>query len=119
MRKAVCSFAVVLFIAGFLAVPSMAQEQQVTREEQEKNTLISNVMALRNQETKVAVLEQIYNEQMQALKQMQAVFCDQYKLDPDKLRRGFYSYDEQQGKFVEKTQAMDQTEEAMALEERE
>ena len=64
--------------------------------------LISNLNALRNQELRVAVLQQLVNEETAKLLQVQAIFSDQYKLDPDKLRAGAYTYDEKAGKFVEK-----------------
>jgi len=67
---------------------------------QEKEMLIANINNMRNQELKVAVLQQLLSEQVGQLRNIQAVFCDQYKLDIEKFRNGMYQYDEKQGKFV-------------------
>ena len=77
--------------------------QQKSQEEIKRDLLISNLNALRNQELRVAVLQQLVNEETAKLLQVQAIFSDQYKLDPDKLRAGMYTYDEKTGQFVEKT----------------
>ena len=68
---------------------------------QEKEVLIANINNMRNQELKVAVLQQVLTEAVGQLRQVQAVFCDQYKLDPEKWRKGEYRYDEKLGKFIE------------------
>lgn len=86
--------------------PAAAQEAQtqlqgMTAAQQEKEILIGNINNMRNQELRVAILQQLLNEEIAKLRNVQAVFCDQYKLDVEKLRRGEYRYDEQQGKFVE------------------
>jgi len=68
----------------------------------EKNVQIANINAVRNQEVRTAVIQQIVNEETAKLMQMQAVFCDQYKLDIEKFRAGKYIYDSKTGKFSEK-----------------
>lgn len=78
-----------------------ATQEQVTKQ-QERDMLIANINALRNQEVRVAVLQQLLNEEIARLRQVQAVFCDQYKLDPEKFRTGLYIYDETQEKFIER-----------------
>lgn len=82
-------------------VPQEALREQ-TAKQQEKDVLIANINTLRNQEVRVAILQQLLNEEVAKLRQVQAVFCDQYKLDPEKFRAGLYIYDEAEGKFVEK-----------------
>lgn len=69
--------------------------------QQEKDLLIANINNMRTQELRVAILQQILNEEIAKLRNVQAVFCDQYKLDVDKFRKGLYRYDENKGKFVE------------------
>lgn len=68
---------------------------------QEKDVLIAHINNMRNQELRVAILQQLFNEEIAKLRNVQALFCDRYKLDVDKWRKGLYRYDEKQGKFVE------------------
>lgn len=68
---------------------------------EEKKLLINNVQAMQNQEARVMVLQQLLSRETGDLRQMQAVFCDQYKLDIEKWRGGLYRYDDKGGKFVE------------------
>lgn len=67
---------------------------------QEKELLIANINNMRNQELRVAVIQQILNEEVAKLRNIQAVFCDAYKLDIEKFRQGLYRYDDAKGKFV-------------------
>ncbi len=67
---------------------------------QEKELLITNINNLNNQQLRVAVLQQLLNEEVAKLRNTQAVFCDQYKLDIEKFRMGQYRYDDAKGKFV-------------------
>ncbi|MDP3732848.1 MAG: hypothetical protein Q8R31_07515 [Candidatus Omnitrophota bacterium] len=67
---------------------------------QEQELLIANINNMRNQELRVTVLQQLLNEEVTKLRNLQAVFCDTYKLDIEKFRMGQYRYDERQGKFV-------------------
>jgi len=73
---------------------------QVETIRQEKELLIANINNMRNQELRAAVLQQLLNEEVAKLRNVQAVFCDQYKLDIEKFRMGLYRYDDGQGKFV-------------------
>ncbi len=101
VRKVAVCFVIVCGIV--MGTVSFAQEvQEKTREQKEKDVLISNIIALRNKEARVAVLQQLLNEEVNSLSQMQAVFCDQYKLSPDKFRAGEYVYDEKEGKLTER-----------------
>ena len=68
---------------------------------QEKEALIANINTLRNADLRVAVLQQLLNEEMAKRQNLEAVFCDRYKLDISKFRQGLYTYDEKEGKFVE------------------
>jgi len=77
------------------------QQPTVISSQEQKDLLIANVTNMRNQETRVAVLQQLLNEEMMKLRNFQSVFCDQYKLDLDKFRKGLYRYDENTGKFEE------------------
>lgn len=90
--------------AASLQAP-MAREEQVSsfgaQAEAEKKLLISNIQAMQNQEARVAVLQQLLSREIGDLRQVQAVFCDQYKLEVEKWRGGLYRYDDKQGKFVE------------------
>jgi hypothetical protein len=79
-----------------LTFPSMTDSGR-----QEKELLIANLNNLRNQELRVAVLQQLLGEEINKLRNVQALFCDQYKLDVDKFRQGLYRYDEQKARFVE------------------
>jgi len=76
--------------------PAMPTEQDLARQE-----LIANLNGMRNQELRVAILQQLLNEESGKLLNIQAVFCDRYRLDVEKWRNGLYRYDEKQGKFVE------------------
>jgi len=67
---------------------------------QEREILAANINNLSNQGLRVAVLQQLFNEESAKLRNVQAVFCDAYKLDIEKLRKGMYRYDDKQGKFV-------------------
>ena len=68
----------------------------------EKDILVTKINTLRNQEMRVTVLQQLLNEATAQLRQMEAVFCDQYNLDLDKYRAGKYQYDANAGKLIEK-----------------
>ncbi|MFH0855802.1 MAG: hypothetical protein V1869_04775 [Candidatus Omnitrophota bacterium] len=68
---------------------------------QEKDVLIANINGLRNQDLRVAILQQILNEEVAKLRNLEAVFADQYKLDVEKFRKGLYRYDDKLGKIVE------------------
>ena len=61
---------------------------------QEREVLAANINNLSNQGLRVAVLQQLLNEESAKLRNVQAVFCDTYKLDIEKLRNGMYSYDD-------------------------
>lgn len=84
--------------------PEAIQMPQLDRVKQEKEILIANINNMRNQELRVAILQQLLNEEMGKLRNTEAVFCDQYKLDIDKFRQGLYLYDDKQAKFVEQKQ---------------
>lgn len=80
---------------------SLAQAGQMDLVKQEKDILIVNITNMRNQELRVAVLQQLLTEASAMLDNVQAAFCNQYKLDIQKLRQGLYRYDEKENKFVE------------------
>lgn len=75
--------------------------QRLDPKAQEREMLIANFNNLRNQELRVAVLQQLLNEAVVQLRNIQAVFCDTYKLDVEKFRQGLYRYDDKEAKFVE------------------
>ena len=104
-----------LVVALLCVQPVLAKEKAKAKEEakqpvqaptpvetarQEKELLIANINNMRNQELRVAVLQQLLNEEVAKLRNVQAVFCDQYKLDIEKFRMGLYRYDDAKGKFV-------------------
>jgi len=88
--------------------PQAAQQppqQKKADPQQEKQILVNNFSALQNQEARVLVLQQLLNREISELRQMQAIFCDQYNLSVEKWRAGGYQYDMKEGKFIEKPQA--------------
>ena len=72
---------------------------------QEREVLITDITNLRNQDLRVAVLDQLLNEEIAKLRDVQTAFCSKYKLDVEKFRQGLYRYDDKQGKFIEITPA--------------
>ena len=82
--------------ASTAAVPASPKDQ-------EKQVMIGSLRAMQNQEVRVLVLQDLFNREAADLRQTQAVFCDQYKLDLEKWRKGLYRYDTKQDKFVEQT----------------
>lgn len=81
------------------------EEEKVEMErkvQSEKDILVANINALHNQETRVTVLQQLLNDETAKLRQMEAVFCDQYNLALERYRAGKYQYDAKTGKFIEK-----------------
>jgi len=97
-------------VALLCATPVMAKDKKEQAKEQaqgpveaarqEKEVLAANINNLNSQQIRVAVLQQVLSEEVAKLRNVQAVFCDTYKLDVDKFRQGLYRYDEKQGKFV-------------------
>ncbi len=75
----------------------LTEEQRKTFIQQVK----ANVAAVNLQEVTVQVLGMEYQKELSKMQQMQAVFCDTYKLDVDKVRQGRYRFDEKTGKFNE------------------
>ena len=98
-RKVVIGIFILIMLVLVTAGEVVAKEQQ---QEREKNILIANINAMRNQEVTVNVLQQLLNRELTELRRMQAVFCDQYGLSVDKWRQGLYEYNAGKGKFVEK-----------------
>ncbi|MFA4888787.1 MAG: hypothetical protein WC628_04350 [Candidatus Omnitrophota bacterium] len=82
-------------------VAAAPAQQQLSPEDMARQELIANINGMRNAEIRVAVMQQILNEEASKLMNIQAVFCDRYKLDVDKFRKGLYIYDDKAGKFVE------------------
>lgn len=99
MRKYVICILVVSIVFSSIC---LAFAQQKTQEEMKRDVLIANLTALRNEELRVAVLQQLIDQENAQLTRMQAIFSDQYSLDPNKLRAGMYIYDDKAGKFVER-----------------
>jgi hypothetical protein len=106
-------FLSLVLVALLCATPVLAKDNKKGKEEakqpastpvetarQEKQLLITNINNLNNQQLRVAVLQQLLNEEVAKLRNTQAVFCDQYKLDIEKFRMGQYRYDDAKGKFV-------------------
>ena len=106
-------FLSLVLVALLCATPVLAKDNKKGKEEakqpvatpvetarQEKEVLVANINNLNNQQLRVAVLQQLLNEEVGKLRNIQAVFCDAYKLDIEKFRQGLYRYDEMQGKFV-------------------
>jgi hypothetical protein len=112
LKKIIMTVAVLSILAAIIClscVPTLAKwgegsekEPDASKVLAEKGVIISNINALRNQETRVAVLQQFLSEENAKLLKMQAVFCDQYSLDLDKFRAGKYQYNADDGEFSEK-----------------
>ena len=79
----------------------VAQNQALSPQDQAKQQLMNDLGLMQNQEVRVIVLQQLLNREGADLRQSQAVFCDAYKLDVEKWRKGLYRYDEKQAKFIE------------------
>ncbi len=79
------------------APPAQTEEQRKAFIQQVK----SNAAAMNLEEVTVQVLGMQYQKELANLQQMQAVFCDSYKLDVTKFRQGRYRFDEKTGKFNE------------------
>ena len=112
LKKVLLTVAVLSILAALIhlsCAPAFAKWGKKSGEEPdaskvlaERGVIISNINALRNQETRVAVLQQFLCEENAKLLKMQAVFCDQYTLDLDKFRAGKYQYNADDGEFSEK-----------------
>lgn len=83
---------------GSTPASTAASGQQAANE---KQLLANNFAMLGNQQARVVVLQQLLNREVADLRSMEAVFCDQYKLDPEKWRKGGYRWDEKSWKFLE------------------
>jgi len=105
MRKWIFVVLVLAFACVNPAQAAKAKEEvqapAVDKAKQEKDILIANVNNLHNQELRVTVLQQVINEEVAKLRNLEAVFADQYKLDVEKFRKGLYRYDDKLGKIVE------------------
>ena len=86
-------------------VAPASENQALTPQDQAKQRLMNDLGLMQNQEVRVIVLQQLLNREAADLRQAQAVFCDAYKLDVEKWRKGLYRYDEKQAKFVEVLEA--------------
>ena len=106
-------FLSLVLVALLCATPACAKDKKKGEEKakqpaatpvetvrQEKELLVANINNLNNQQLRVAVLQQLLNEEVAKLRNTQAVFCDAYKLDIEKFRTGQYRYDDAKGKFV-------------------
>lgn len=83
------------------AAEAVAEKPVLSPEDQAKKQVINDLGVMQNQEVRVIVLQQVLSREVAELRQSQAVFCDAYKLDVEKWRKGLYRYDEKQAKFVE------------------
>ena len=108
MRRAVIFLmGVGLFMGSGIGVKVWAEEKKAEAaptEEQRKafiQQVKSNAAAMNLQEVTVQILGMQYQKELASLQQMQAVFCDSYKLDVNKFRQGRYRFDEKTGKFSE------------------
>lgn len=81
--------------------PQVATPAATTQQDAARQELVANLNGMRNQELRVAILQQLLNEESSKLLNVQAVFCDRYSLDVSKWRQGMYMYDDKQQKFIE------------------
>ncbi len=68
MKKVVCGLITVMF--GLCCFNVLVFAQTKDPAQQEKDALIANIIALRNEEARVVVLQQLLNEEIAQLKQM-------------------------------------------------
>ncbi len=83
------------------SVQTQAPAQALSPQDQAKQQVVNDLAVMQNVELRVIVLQQVLNREVAELRQVQAVFCDAYKLDVEKWRKGLYRYDEKQSKFIE------------------
>jgi len=98
----------VLAIVGLLTSSILEAQEVVTQEDAEQQALQqqiqilkTNIAALRAKQARAAILKQLLDEELADLRQMQAVFCDQYNLDINKFRAGLYRFNEEKAMFEE------------------
>ena len=105
-RSFVFLTAVGLFMASPVGIKVWAEDKKAAvpsapTEEQRLQQVKANVAALNLQEVTVQVLGMEYQKELASMQQMQAVFCDTYKLDLNKFRQRKYRFDEKTGTFIE------------------
>jgi hypothetical protein len=83
------------------AQPQAQQAPTVIATQEQKDLLVTDINNMRTQELRAVVLQQLLNEEAAKLRNLQSIFCDQYKLDVEKFRQGLYRYDDATGKFNE------------------
>ena len=102
---------VLVFLTGFSNVAysasdskSVASQTSATDKamsEADRNQIAGQIEGFKQLEIRILVLQQVINEQVAILQQRQALFCDTYKLNVEKMRKGLYQYDSKTGKFSE------------------
>ena len=86
---------------GFCCAFNVVQAQEKSKEELKKEELRTSVLSLRNQEVRVAVLQQMVNQETGQLQRFQKDICDKYELDVEKFKAGLYRYDNPTGTIIE------------------
>ena len=100
---------VLVFLTGFSgAAYSASDAAKLTApvadkgiSEADRNLVASQIEGFKQLEIRILVLQQVVSEQVAILQQRQALFCDVYKLNVEKMRKGLYQYDTKTGKFSE------------------
>jgi hypothetical protein len=92
-----------ILVILLLVVPAFAQERQQAPSQADiaLQQLQTELNALEMQRMTVTVLQLQLTKELNAWRQMEAVFCDKYGLNVDKWRKGLYRFDPQENKFVE------------------
>lgn len=92
-----------LTAVGLEVVPAFAQERQQAPSQAEAalQQLQTELNALEMQRMTVTVLQLQLTKELNAWRQMEAVFCDKYGLNVDKWRKQLYRFDPKENKFVE------------------
>jgi len=108
MKKIIWCLAALAVVGMLTGSVLDAQEAAVTEDEaaqealkQQIQILKTNIAAMRAKQARVAILKQLLDEELSDLRQMQAVFCDQYNLDINKFRAGLYRFNEEKAAFEE------------------
>ncbi len=68
---------------------------------EQKQALVNDINSIRTFELRVAILQQLLNEEVAKLRSTEENFCVKYKLNVEKFRKGLYRFDDAAGKFIE------------------
>ena len=110
MSRGVVGAGIVGLTIALLGLPAQAAEKAKEAPKAAPTTtsvdqVKQRIQSLMVQEMTVRVLGMQYQKELGNLQQMQAVFCDTYKLDVARFREGRYRYNDKEDKFIEQAPA--------------